>query len=197
MFGKLLKLLYFDFGFKLRYLFWKCILMSSGGKIGSNVKIYESVRINCGHMGAISIGDDVRILRNVTISTSGMGKISIGNNVHIGEGTIIYSDMEITIGDNVVIGPQNVIVDFDHIYDNLDVPIIKQGHNAQRIIIEGDVWVSSHCSVIRGVIISKGSVIGAGSVVNKDIPAYSVACGVPVKVIKKRSASSPNEHNSQ
>ncbi len=186
MFERLLKFLYFDIGFKLRYLFWKCILMSSGDKIGKDVKIYENVRINCGHAGAISIGDDVRILRNVTISTSGVGKVSIGNNVHIGESTIIQSDKEITIKDNVIIGPQNIIVDFDHNYPDAKVPIVKQGHNAKSILIEDDVWISSHCSIIKGVVIGRGSVIGAGSVVNKDIPPLSVACGLPAKIIKKR-----------
>lgn len=186
MLGKLLRFLYFDIGFKLRYLFWKCVVISSRGKIGKNVKIYEGVRIVCNHSGAINIGDNVRILRNATISTSESGKISIGNNAHIGESTIIHSDQEITIKDNVIIGPQNIIVDFDHIYQSVDIPIAKQGHDAKKILIEDDVWVSSHCSIIKGVIIGKGSVIGAGSVVNKDIPPYSVACGVPAKVIKKR-----------
>lgn len=186
MLGKLLRFLYFDIGFKLRCFFWKCIVISSGGKIGKNAKIYEDVRIVCNHPGAIKIDDNVRILRNVTVSTSESGKISIGNNVHIGESTIIYSDKEITIKDNVIIGPQNIIVDVDHIYQDADIPINKQGYNAKKVLIEDDVWVSSHCCIIKGVVIGRGSVIGAGSVVNKDIPPYSVACGVPAKVIKKR-----------
>lgn len=189
MLGRILRFLYFDIGFKLRYLFWKCIVISSRGKIGKNVKIYEGVRIVCNHPGAISIGDNVLILRNVTISTSESGKVSIGKNVHIGESTIIYSDQEITIKDNVIIGPQNIIVDFDHIYRDLDIPIIEQGHDAKRVVIEDDVWISSHCCIIKGVTIGKSSVIGAGSVVNKDLSPYSVACGVPVKVIKKREKS--------
>lgn len=186
MLGRILRFLYFDIGFKLRYLFWKCVLISSDGKIGRKAKIYEGVRIVCNHSDAISIGDNVRILRNVTISTSESGKVSIGNNVHIGESTIIYSYQEITIKDNVIIGPHNIIVDVDHIYQDVDVPINKQGYNAKRVLIEDDVWVSSHCCIIKGVVIAEGSVIGAGSVVNKDIPHYSVACGVPAKVIKTR-----------
>lgn len=187
MLGRILRFLYFDVGFNLRYLFWKFVLVSSAGKIGKGVKIYGGVRIVCNHPGAISIGDNVRILRNVTVSTTKSGRISIGNNVHIGESTIIYSDKEVTIRDNVVVGPQNIIVDFDHVYKDVDIPIIKQGHNAKKVLIEDDVWVSTHCCIIKGVAIGKGSVIGAGSVVNRDIPPYSVACGAPAKVIKKRS----------
>ena len=184
-----MRFLYFDIGFKLRYLFWKLIIVSYGGKIGRGVKFYEGVRLVCNQPGAISIGDNVRILRNVTIATCGSGKIFIGNNVHIGESTIIQSGDGITIGDNVIIGPQNIIVDFDHIYQAKDVPIIKQGHNAKKILIEDDVWISSHCSIIKGTVIGRGSVIGTGAVVNKDIASFSVACGVPAKVIKKRGES--------
>ena len=187
MLGRILRFLYFNIGFKLRYFFWKCVVASSGGKIGRKVVIYEGARIVCSHSGAVSIGDDVRILRNVTISTSESGRISIGNNVHIGESTIIYSDQEIVIKDNVIIGPQNIIVDFDHIYHDVEIPIIAQGHDARKVVIEEDAWISSHCCIIKGVVINKGSVIGAGSVVNKDIPPYSVAAGAPARVIKKRS----------
>jgi acetyltransferase-like isoleucine patch superfamily enzyme len=186
MFGTLLRFLYFDFGFKLRYLLWKCIIVSSRGTIGKNVKIYEGVRIICKHPGSINIGNNVRILRNVTISTSESGKISIGNNTHIGESTLIHSDQNITIKDYVIIGPQNVIVDVDHAYQSIDIPIINQGSNAKSVLIEDDVWISSNCSILKGVIIGKGSVIGAGSVVNKNISPYDVVCGIPAKLIKKR-----------
>lgn len=180
--NKLLIFFYFDLGCKLRYLFWKLIVTSLGGKVGRNVIFYEGVRIN----GKVIIADNVRILRNVTISTDGVGIISIGNNVHIGEGTIIFSRLRIEIRNEVIIGPQNIIVDHDHSYKNLNILIKDQGHVGKEILIEEDVWISSHCCVLKGVTIGKGCVIGASAVVNKDIPNYSVAVGIPAKVIKKR-----------
>lgn len=187
MFGRVIKFLYFDLGMELRYLFWKLFLASSGGKIGKAAKIYEGVRIVCNYPGKIEIGNRVRVLRNATIVTSSSGRLYIGNNVHIGEGTIIYSDKEIRINDNVIIGPYNVIVDFDHVYSSAEIPIRKQGHKAQEITIEEDVWISSHCTVIKGVKLGRGSVVGAGSVVNKNVDPYAVVAGVPAKTIKKRS----------
>ena len=186
MFGSLLKFLYFDIGFIVRYWFWKLVIHSMGGSVGKDVKFYGGVRIVGNGPDAINIGDGVRILRGVTMSTTPTGKIHIGEKVHIGENNIIFSDIGITIGDNVIIGPQNIIVDFDHIYKSVENPINQQGINKKEIIIEEDVWISSHCVIIKGVRIGKGAVIGAGSVVNKDVPAYSVAVGVPVRVIKKR-----------
>ncbi len=186
MLGKIVKFIYFDVGFFLRYWFWKILIHSMGGRIGKNVKFYGGIRILSNSPNAIIIGDEVRILRNVTISTTINGKIEIGNKTHIGEGTIIFSDIGIKIGENVIIGPQNIIVDFDHIYESFEIPINQQGIKRKEVKIEEDVWISSHCVITKGVEIRKGSVIGAGSIVNKSIPPYSIAVGAPIRVIKKR-----------
>ena len=186
MIGKIAKFLYFDIGFFLRYWFWKIMIHSMGGRVGKNVKFYGGVRIVSNGPGGIKIGDDVRILRSVTMSTTPSGKIHIGSNSHVGENTIIFSDIGIHVGDNAIIGPQNIIIDFDHTYASFEIPINQQGINRKEVTIEEDVWISSHCVIIRGVRIGKGSVVGAGSVVNKDVPPYSVVAGVPIRVIKKR-----------
>jgi len=186
MISWLIKFLYFDIGFQLRYWFWKIMIHSSGGRMGRGVKIYGGARIVGNGRGAISIGDDVRILRGATLSTTPTGKIRIGNRVHIGEGTIIFSGQSIKIGNDVIIGPQNVIVDSDHRYQDLNLPMNQQALSFKDVLIEEDVWISSNCVITKGVTISRGAVIGAGAVVKKDIPPYSIAVGVPAKVIKKR-----------
>jgi acetyltransferase-like isoleucine patch superfamily enzyme len=188
MFWKILKFLYFDVGFFFRYWFWKIVIHSMGGKVGNSVRFYGGVRIVGNSSDAVTIGDDVRILRGVTMSTTSQGKIRIGNKVHIGEGTIIFSDFRIDIGDNVIIGPQNTIIDFDHTYEVAEIPINQQGIYRKEVIIEEDVWIASGCVITKGVKLGKGSVVGAGSVVNKDVPPCSVAVGVPVRVVKKRGA---------
>lgn len=186
MIGKFAKFVYFDIGFFFRYWFWKIMIHSMGGQVGRNVKFYGGVRIVGNATGAIKIGDDVRILRGVTMSTTPTGKIHIGSCSHVGENTIVFSDIGIQIGDNVIIGPQNIIIDFDHTYASFEIPINQQGINRKEVTIEDDVWISSHCVIIKGVRIGKGSVVGAGSVVNKDVPPYTVVGGVPIRVIKKR-----------
>lgn len=186
MIGKIAKFVYFDIGFSLRYWFWKIMIHSMGGKVGKNVKFYGGVRIVGNAPGAIKIEDDVRVLRGVTMSTTPYGKIHIGKKTHIGESTIVFSDIGIEIGDNVIIGPQNIIIDFDHSFTSFEIPINQQAISRKEVTIEEDVWISSHCVIIRGVRIGKGSVVGAGSVVNKDVPPYSVVGGVPIRVIKKR-----------
>lgn len=186
MLWEIAKFIYFDIGFKLRYWFWKSFVHSSGGRMGKRAKIYGGVRISGNSPGAIIIGDDVRILRGATISTTPTGKIMIGDRVHIGEGTIIFSGLSIKTGNDVIIGPQNVIVDSDHCYQDLNVPMNRQPLSFKEVSIEDDVWISSNCVITKGVTLGRGAVVGAGAVVKKDIPPYCIAGGVPAKVIKKR-----------
>jgi len=170
----------------LRYLFWKTILNINGSSIGKNVKIYEGVKLYIHPGNPINIGNNVSIEKGVILSTSEKGKIIIGNNVYIGEHSVILSNEEIEIGDNVLISPHNDIVDFNHIYKDPKRPINQQGIVTKKIKIEDDVWIGSGCKILMGVTLGKGSVIGAGSVVTKDVSPYYVVAGNPVHVIKIR-----------
>ena len=79
-----------------------------------------------------------------------------------------------------------MLIAADHVFADPDKPIRLQGMKPGSIIIEDDVWVAGGAHINAGVTIGRGSIIGAGAVVTKDIPPMSVAVGVPAKVIKKR-----------
>jgi maltose O-acetyltransferase len=149
-------------------------------KLGMRCRAWR-LRLVGGH-----VGTDVRIATNVYIGVP--YKFSIGNNSFINTGTLILAGGAgtITIGNDVLIGPYVILVSASHRYDLLDRPIRQQEHVLKPIIIEDDVWIGAHAVITSGVTVGKGSVIGAGAVVTKDIPAYSVAAGVPARVIKSR-----------
>lgn len=174
------------FNLYLRSLFWKTILKMNGGHIGKNVKIFEGVKLALKKGCPIHIGDNVSLEKGVVLSTSERGRITIGNHVYIGEYSVITSNEEIEIGDHVLISPHNDIVDFNHIYQDPNQSINKQGFVARKIKIEEDVWIGSGSKVLMGVTIGKGAVIGAGSVITKDILPYHVVAGNPSKTIKIR-----------
>lgn len=122
--------------------------------------------------------------------------ISVGNYVSIGPGAVfLASESKIIIGNKVLFGPNVTIVGGNHntsvvgkfIYDVLE----KRDIDDQDIIVEDDVWVGSNVVILKGVRLCRGCVIGAGSVVTKDIPPYSIAFGVPAKV--KSFRFSPEE----
>ena len=91
----------------------------------------------------------------------------------------------ITIGNDVQIGPKTVIRGRDHGLSK-DKLIREQPPNKQTITIGNDVWIGANVTIIKGVNIGGGAVIGAGSVVTKDIPNYGIAVGNPAKTIKYR-----------
>jgi acetyltransferase-like isoleucine patch superfamily enzyme len=90
------------------------------------------------------------------------------------------------IGDNVLIAGHTMIIPSNHNSQDLQIPINQQGENSKGIIIEDDVWIGAGCKILDGVCIKSGAIIGAGSVVTKDIPPNAIIAGVPGKLIKYR-----------
>jgi acetyltransferase-like isoleucine patch superfamily enzyme len=171
---------------RLRHLFWKTVLEINGGSIGKNARIYEGVKLFSKKGCPIHIGDNVSLEKGVVISTSESGKVRIGNNVYIGEYSILMSNEEIEIGDNVLISPNNDIADFNHVYKDVSRPVNEQGVIAKKVTIQEDVWVGAGSKILIGVTLGKGAVIGAGSVVTKDVQAFHVVVGNPARTIKVR-----------
>lgn len=112
--------------------------------------------------------------------------LSIGNNVTINRNVFITARDDIYIGNNVLIGQNTIINSGNHEFVNPKILINKQGHSSEKIIIGSDVWIGANCSILKGVKIGNGAVVGAGSVVTKNIEPYTVVGGVPAKKIKHR-----------
>jgi len=133
----------------------------------------------------ICIGKKVSIMQNCCLYAHENGIIKIGNEVSINSNVIIGAaeNGEIVVGDAVLIGPNVVIRASNHQYVKKDVIIKKQGHTGGKIIIGNDVWIAANVVILPNVRIGRGAVIAAGAVVNRDIPPYALAGGVPAKVI--------------
>lgn len=114
------------------------------------------------------------------------GEINIGNNTLISTNCNINAGVgKISIGDNVMIAANSYIVNNDHeIYENLSPKL--SGHITRDIVIEDNVWIGANCIILKGVKIHEGAIIGAGSIVTKDVNPYSVNVGNPCKTIKYR-----------
>ncbi len=161
-------------------------------KRGKGITLHDNVVVERGVMlwvdreGAyIEIGRDSYISSYAILNTFD-GWIRMGDNCSVNNYAILYGHGGLDIGDNVRIAAQAVIISMNHIYKDPEIPICRQGISAKGIRIEDDVWVGAGAKIVDGVTIGKGSVIGAGAVVTKDIPPYSIAVGVPARVIKKR-----------
>ena len=112
-------------------------------------------------------------------------ELEIGNNSGIGIRACINGPVK--IGNDVMMGQEVIIYTTRHNDDRIDVPIREQGmKDVVPVIIEDDVWIGGRVIILPGVTIGKGSIIGAGAIVTKDIPPYCVAVGVPAKVVRHR-----------
>jgi acetyltransferase-like isoleucine patch superfamily enzyme len=113
-------------------------------------------------------------------------RLILEDGVGIGIGAVILVINSVHIKKDAMIGPNCVIADYDHSYQDINIPIHHQGlGNIKPIEIGEGAWIGANATIVSGVTIGKNVVIGANSVVTKDIPDYSVAIGIPAKVIKK------------
>ena len=139
--------------------------------------------------GIIHFGENCIVADGAAVQ----GNVRFGANCSVQPYTIItgYGNADdpsgrITIGDGVRIASHGMIIAANHNFSDPEKPIHTQGLTFAPITIEDDVWIGGRVSIMAGVRIGKGSVIGGGSVVTRDIPPLSIAIGSPAKVIKTR-----------
>lgn len=141
----------------------------------------KKIRAFFGKLFLSKCGKNVDISKNIRVSHH----TKLGNNSGIGVGSLFYG--HVTIGDNVMIGPQCWIYTQNHETSRTDIPMRLQGPQKERpVVIGDDVWIGGRVTILPGVKIGGGSIIGAGAVVSKDIPEYAVAVGNPAQVVKYR-----------
>jgi len=161
-------------------------------QLGKNVFINENTLLNFrsgydNYEKNIVIGDNTRIMPYAKIIPQQVF-VKIGENCGVQYSCLLYGVGGLVIGNDVRIAASTMIIPMNHIYSDPVVPIWKQGETANGTTIGNDVWIGSNSKILDGVVIGDGCVIGAGSVVTKDLSPYSVALGIPARIIKKRGA---------
>ena len=152
--------------------------------------------------GFVFLGKNVELY-----ARPGFGRLVLGRWVHLGDGTSLRChEGTLRVGDKVVFGRNNVVnayldisigaasiiadmvyvTDFDHVFADIERPIKDQGIVKSPVRIGADVWLANKVSVVRGTMVGDGCVVAANAVVTRDLPPYSVAVGVPARVIRNR-----------
>lgn len=130
-----------------------------------------------------SMGENVNIDRGAKFGAG--SQIEIGDDAKIGVNCQMPDDIK--IGNDVMIGPDVLILGHNHDFSNLELPMRLQGiKKAPPVSIENDVWIGARVIILPGIKIEKGTIIGAGAVVAKNIPPYSICVGNPARIIKSR-----------
>lgn len=144
-------------------------------------------------MRNIRLGNATRIGRGCFL-TANAGKLRIGAESAVSPCVNIGADHgEIEIGAHVAIGPGSVIRAANHCFARQDMPIMRQGHNPGKVIIEDDVWIGANCVITPDVRIGRGAIVGAGAVVTRNVAPFSIVGGVPAREIglRKGDADGP------
>lgn len=114
------------------------------------------------------------------------GTLRIGEKAVFGRDISVNCYLDVEVGAASLVADQVYVADFDHRTDDLRTPIKDQGIVKRPVRIGPDVWLGTKATVLKGVVIGRGSVVGANSVVARDLPAYAIAVGIPARVVRSR-----------
>lgn len=162
-------------------------------RCGRNVKFEDYSEIHGLCSEGLTFGNNVTISRGVMIRPSsyyggdlGIGLV-MGDNSSIGPHGYVGCSGKIVIGSNVMFGPKCSLFAENHVFSDTEATIKSQGVKQKGIIIEDDCWIGSNVVILDGVTIGKGSVIGAGTLVTKDVPPGSIVMDKRNKEIRSRA----------
>lgn len=169
-----------------RYDQWKSLQVKQGCQLGARLGF---TGINEGYVRVL-LGEKVQIENDITvwmsIESDVRPQLHIGDRSFIGQHTYIGVHEPVTIGRDVMIGAYSYIVSANHRMESRALPIHAQGFTGAPVVIGDESWLGTHVVVLPGVTIGQGAVIGAGSVVTKNVPAYEVWAGNPARFLKTR-----------
>lgn len=136
------------------------------------------------HSLIVNVGRAVTFYHGVGIR--GRGRLTIGDDCSINSGVIFGLTCDLTLGNHVMVADNVAFRTADHEYSNLDVPMLQQGERAMPIVVGDDVWIGANATILRGVTIGQGAIVGAHAVVVKDVPPFEIVGGVPARTIGSR-----------
>lgn len=156
----------------------------------NGVRIHPTVDIRSPER--LVLNSETFIDRGVILHCGGMdwsdpeGGIVIGAGSYIGPNCVLFGAGGIEIGEAALISPGVVITSHQHTFLRDDVDVREQPLQFRRVVIERDVWVGANATILPGVRLGEGSVVGAGAVVTRDVPERAVVVGVPAEVVRER-----------
>jgi acetyltransferase-like isoleucine patch superfamily enzyme len=131
--------------------------------------------------GAFIVGDGVEFRRDFRAEISGNGRITIGSGTVCTYSVLIQCTTTIDIGERCMFGQTTILLDGQHRFRDLDRPMLEQGYDWHPLRIEDDAVITTKCTVMADI--GTRAFIGAGAVVTRPIPAYTVAVGAPARPV--------------
>ncbi len=168
-----------------------CCAIADGVIIGGEVRLGDRVQIekHAQLTGNVQIGDDTLIGSFSILSTTRDGRLIIGKDVLVNSFSVIGSSARVEIGDHCIFAAYVQITDATHGIRDPGKLTKHADFETAPVRIEENVWLGSAAMVMMGVTIGRGAVIGAKALVTDDIPALSIAYGLPARVVRTREVA--------
>ena len=154
---------------------------------GKGATIRRNTRMDLLPFNTFSLGDYSTIEDFCTVN-NGVGKVQIGKRTRIGIGSVLIGP--VSIGDDVRLAQNVVVTALNHNYQDINMPISEQGVKTEQINIGDETWIGANSVILPGILIGKHCVIGAGSIVTRNVPSYSLVAGNPARIIKQYNPTS-------
>jgi acetyltransferase-like isoleucine patch superfamily enzyme len=151
-------------------------------RFGQNVYLGPGFSLHMPYGGTFVVGDGVEFRRNFRAELAGPdARITIGNGCYFTYDVILACSTSIDIGERCGLGQSTFMADGSHRYRDLSKPFLDQGYDFRPLTIEDDVQVHSKCTIVASI--GRRTVLGANAMVTKPLPPYSLAAGVPARVL--------------
>lgn len=164
-------------------------------RLGDGVGIgrHATLRANTGANPGIRLGAGVNI-NDAVIINANRGSVTLGERSWLGPFCLVYGNGGVTIGRNVLVAGHTSINTVSHSAERCDIPINDQPVLTGPVVIEDDCWIGLNAVILQGVTLGRGCIVGAGAVVTRSIPPWSIATGVPARVVgRRKGAPEPRE----
>jgi acetyltransferase-like isoleucine patch superfamily enzyme len=171
-----------------RYL-WRRLLTPAGWRWRTDGPVFfgSGLELQISRSGRLDFGRFVWVGHGTKIRCH-EGVVEIGPKTVMGQECTISAYRRVRIGEQCVIADRAMFIDFDHGVVEIERPIRQQGIYKREVEVGSNVWIGYGACVLRGVRVGDNSIIGANSVVTKDVPANAVVAGIPARVIRMREA---------
>ncbi|WP_295389461.1 DapH/DapD/GlmU-related protein [uncultured Thiodictyon sp.] len=159
-------------------------------RLGDAVGIgrHATLRANTDANPGITLGNGVNVNDSVVINAN-RGFVTLGDRSWLGPFCLVYGNGGVTVGRNVLVAGHTSINTVSHSVERCDIPINDQPVLTGPVVIEDDVWIALNAVILQGVTLGRGCIVGAGAVVTKSIPPWSIAVGVPARVVGRRKGA--------
>ncbi len=158
-------------------------------RLGQRCIVRTAVIIDAPGPTLLVLGDGVQLNRGVYLGAFGK-HFEVGARTQCNRNALIDGRGSIRIGSDVLVGPGAQLISYQHRFESLEVPINQQGVEVGEIVIEDDVWIGAGAIVLANITIGRGSIVGAGAVVTRSCPPYSILAGIPARIIGERGQKS-------